>query len=93
MVLTELGETCEDRRWLPIISLAECKASSGYFQTYYQSYVFAKEVDERYYPKGCYVLIRNDKKFPPLGYFNKHQSGDSHSARRTLCTTSGGKKL
>ena len=85
MVLTELGETCKERGWIPISSLAECQASKGYFQIYYPSYVFSGEEDENDYPKGCYVYTGNDL---PEGYFNTHDSGASDSDSRSLCTIS-----
>ena len=88
MILTELGETCEERGWLPISSLTECKASTGYFQTYYPSYVFGEVEDEYDFPKGCYVSTYD---IPPEGYFNTNESGASDSDSRALCTTAGGK--
>ena len=88
MALTELGETCKERGWLPISSLAECKASTGYFQRYYQSYVFSNEQDFSNHPKGCYVALKFPS--PPEGYFNNHDSGDGDINSRALCTTPGG---
>jgi hypothetical protein len=49
--LTELGETCKERGWLPISFLAECQANTGYFQRYYPSYVFVEEEDSSDHPK------------------------------------------
>ena len=83
LALTELGETCKKRGWLPISSLDECKASTEYIQIDYPSYVFINEEDARDYPKGCYVYTGRN---PPEGYLNTHHSGDSHSRSRALCT-------
>ena len=89
MVLSELEETCDERGWLQVSSVAECKASTGYFQIYYPSYVFSAEEDEGDYPKGCYVYTKyNDNK----GYFNTHDTGASGSHSRALCTITRGKK-
>ena len=92
MVLSELGETCKDRGWLPIGSLDECIASTGFFETYYPVYEFKAEENNQQYPKGCYVLeyweageIR--------GFFNTHQSGAGEDDSRALCTIPKGKAL
>ena len=88
MVLTELGETCKERGWIPISSLAECKASTVYFHTHFPSYVFHEtEFDYSIYPKGCIVFTNNDE---PRGFFNTHDSGASDSDARALCTISRG---
>merc|ERR1712150_105591 len=71
LALTELGETCKERGWLPISSLAECNASTEYFQKYYPSYVFREEVDRSWESKGCYVFMYPSQ---PEGYFNTHDS-------------------
>ena len=85
LVLTELGETCKERGWLPIASLAECKASTEYIQRYgnIPSYYIGRRVDESYYPKGCFVVYTAGY---AQGYFNTHDSGDSNSDSRALCT-------
>ena len=81
--LTELGETCKDRGWLPISSLAECKASTEYFQRYYPSYVFIEEEGLDYLPKGCSVDTYYGT---PEGYFNTRDSDYIDSNFRALCT-------
>ena len=89
MVLSELEETCEERGWLQISSLAECKASTGYFRIYYPSYVEAKGLHSSKYPKGCFVYLGRSQ---PEGHFNTHNSGTSDNKSRALCTMPKGKK-
>ena len=94
IALTKKGETCKERGWLPISSLADCKASEGYLQDHYPSYKFVKEEDVYYLPKGCYVY---DMSWYPdggyhEGYFNTHDSGRGDSDSTVLCTTSEGEK-
>ena len=71
--------------------MAECKASTEYIQGYYPYYVFDKEKDVSHYPKGCYVLTftsstTSSSTSRPMGYFNTHESDDSNSRSRALCT-------
>ena len=84
--LTEKGETCNERGWLPISSLAECNDSTEFFQTYYPSYVFKGEDTINYdyesdSPKVCYV---DTFYYQSQGYFNTKQY--HHSYSRELCT-------
>ena len=90
MVLSELGETCEDRGWIPIGSLDECIASTGFFKTYYPGYEFQNTENEDLFPKGCYVWKSDELSW---GYFNTHQSGAGNSRSKALCTIPKGKKL
>ena len=91
MVLSELGETCKDRGWLPIGSLDECIASTSFFETYYPVYEFKAEENNQQYPKGCYILISEGRYY--WGYFNTHQSGAGEYRSRALCKMPKGKKL
>ena len=83
LLLTEYGETCEGRGLTPIGSLTECLANIEFIQTYYPSVDVISEVWESNFPKGCFVLTEGAR---GKGYFNIHDSGDSNSNSRALCT-------
>ena len=83
LVVTELGEDCQDRGLPPIDSLYDCTSTTEFIKTYYPKYEFIKKTEKQSsYPRGCYVLLAGDK-FE--GYFNSHWIGSGHSNSRAIC--------
>ena len=92
MVLTELGETCEDRG-LASVEALECAFSTELIKTYYPTYeepTLSDIVGNPKYPSGCYVYVSGSSY---KGYFNPVQSGSNNDFCRPLCKETGGRKL
>ena len=94
LVLTEVGETCQDRGLAPIGSLAECRRMTEFVRTYYPKYEFSGEDSSSKYPKGCYVWIWTTTMYgtQARGYFNNHWSGSDDLESRTICKLAEGMK-
>ena len=85
-ILTELGETCEDRGLVPIGTETKCKSLASMFQNDYPTISYKNKhsrVSGR--PKGCYAMTKG-KYFAV--YFNLHQGG-FHSDTMAACIPSG----
>ena len=87
LVLTELGEDCQNRGLQPIGSESDCIASTEFIKAHYPSYEFHNVETFASYPKGCYVYVASSKK--SFGYFNMHSSGSGHGRSRTICKNVG----
>ena len=89
LLLTEVGQTCQDRGLSPVGSVAECTRMTDFVQTNYPKYEFNGEETNSKYPKGCYVYLWVIK---PTGYFNHHWSGSGDLEARAICTMAEGMK-
>ena len=93
LVLTELGEDCQNRGWQPISSGYDCIASTEFVKAHYPNYEFNNTEKLANYPKGCYVYVQGCSKgcsfVKGVGYFNMHTSGSGHGRSRAICEKVG----
>ncbi len=72
----QVGETCSDMQWLPILEEEECKTGIQEFGGTYSG-----GSDNINYPRGCYVFGDASVK----GHFNRHESGSINKNTKSLC--------
>ena len=67
---------------LPIGSLDECKASTGFLEAYYPGFEFKYKEKRKGFPKGCYVFLGST---PAWGFFNTYHHDAGHKRCKALC--------
>ena len=82
LVITDLGEDCQDRGLQPLNSKECITDSTDFIQTHYPEYEFKEYETTSEYPKGCYIFVGKDDY---KGYFNMHSSGSAESRSRAIC--------
>ena len=87
-ILTELGESCEDRGLVPIATESKCESLISILQNDYPTISYIKKINMYQRPKGCYAFF----KWPEYGIdFNDHLFGSSDSRTRSICNDLKGK--
>ena len=84
-ILTELGESCNERGLSPIDSEAKCKSLTSIFRNYYPEINYGYKINFSTRPVGCYALTTRTSAYFGI-YFNEHLSGGRDSRTRSLCT-------
>ena len=88
LVLTDQGETCQERDLAPIGSQVECEASTGFIQKHHENYHFKTSMNNSTFPKGCLVSLSFDAGMDDQGYFNIHSSGAGQKQSIAVCKNS-----
>ena len=85
LVLTDQGETCQERDLEPIGSQVECEASTGFIQKHHENYQFKTSMNNSTFPKGCLVSLSFDAGMDDQGYFNIHSTGAGQKQSIAVC--------
>ena len=102
LAITELGETCKERGWIPLDSLSECIDSIDFVKNRFPKYPYSDQgiilENDSSFPEGCYLRHYKgclSNLCSVGGYYNLHAADNGHVDSRAICkkTELPGKKL